>query len=153
LTRLDAHGIAVDLPTGFEGRIYRRTPGPGERAFAVAQFATFALPPEIADFGNGAVDLMTASDVFAVIFEYAPESADRALFSHPAMPRRLAVDHFTPTVLRKALPGQSGTQWFFTEAERPFTLYAVLGSHDARARLVPRLNALLATVTITSSET
>jgi len=46
------------------------------------------------------------------------------------------------------LSGQSGTQWFFTEAGRPFTLYAVLGSHARRSVLVPRVNQLLAGLSV-----
>jgi hypothetical protein len=153
LTKLDAYGITADLPPGFEGRIFRRTPAPGERTYAVAQFATFALPPTVADFGNGAVELMSATDIFAVLFEYGPESAHNSLFRVPTIPRRLAGDHFVPTVLRRALPGQSGTQWFFTESSRPFTLYAVLGSHRARATLVPSINTLLAGISIKSGAT
>ena len=45
--------------------------------------------------------------------------------------------------LRRGIPGQSGTQWFFTEAGRPFSFYAVLGSHALRPALVPRVNTLL----------
>jgi hypothetical protein len=149
LTTLAGYGIEARLPAGFEGRIFRRQPGPGERAFAVAQFATFPLPPSTADFGNDAVNLMTTSDIFAVLFEYGPESAGKQLFRAVGMPRRLATDHFVPSVLRRALPGQAGTQWFFTEAGRPFTLYAVIGSHARRGTLVPRVNSLLASVSIT----
>jgi hypothetical protein len=50
--------------------------------------------------------------------------------------------------LRRGLPGQSGTQWFFTEAGRPFTFYAVLGSHLLRNALVPKVNQLLGPLSI-----
>jgi len=60
----------------------------------------------------------------------------------------LNVDDFKPYVLRRGLTGQSGTQWFFTESGRPFTLYAVLGSHARRSILVPRINRLLAGLTV-----
>src|SRR5581483_5686055 len=84
-----------------------------------------------------------ASDIFAVIFEYGPESAGRALFARAGMPRALAPSDFRPYALRRGLPGQAGSQWFFTEAGRPFTLYVVLGSHSRRTELVPRVNDLL----------
>jgi hypothetical protein len=60
----------------------------------------------------------------------------------------LSTDSFQPYVLRRGLGGQSGTQWFFTEAGRPFTLYVVLGSHARRSSLVPRVNSLLANLAI-----
>ena len=145
---MHAHGIGVNLPSGFEGRIFRR-PGTGpEVACTVAQFATFALPEEVGDFGGGAVQLMGDTDVFAALFEYGPDSVGARLFARQGMPRTLGTGDFQPYVLRRGLPGHSGTQWFFTEAGRPFTLYVVLGSHARRAALVPRANALLSRVAV-----
>jgi hypothetical protein len=46
------------------------------------------------------------------------------------------------------MPSQSGTQWFFTESGRPFTLYVVLGNHGLRNSLVPRVNSLLGNVDV-----
>ena len=143
-----AHGIAVELPPGFEGRIFRRQGTGPEVPCTVAHFATFALPDEVGDFGGGAVTLMGDDDVFAALFEYGPESLGATLFARQGMPRSLTTSDFLPYVLRRGLPGQSGTQWFFTEAARPFTLYMVLGSHARRATLVPRANSLLSTVAV-----
>jgi hypothetical protein len=109
----------------------------------VGHFATFALPPPVGDFGAGAVTVMGPNDVFCVLFEYGPESVGKALFARQGMPRSLAAGDFSPVLLRRGLGGQSGTQWFFTEAGRPFTFYAVLGSHARRTVLVPKVNALL----------
>jgi hypothetical protein len=114
----------------------------------VAHFATFPLPADVADFGGGAVTLMGPSDIFAVLFEYGPESVGKALFARQGMQRSLTPSDFRPTLLRRGLGGQSGTQWFFSEAGRPFTFYAVLGSHARRGVLVPRLNELLAALTV-----
>ena len=61
---------------------------------------------------------------------------------------RLTVADFRTTVLRRGLGGQSGTQWFFTEAGRPFSFYAVLGSHALRPALVPHVNTLLSSLTL-----
>jgi len=140
---LQAHGIGASLPLGFEGRIFRRQGTGPEQACTVAQFATFALPEEVGDFGGGAVTLMGDTDVYASLFEYGPDSLGTRLFARQGMPRALSTDDFRPYVLRRGLPGQSGTQWFFTEAGRPFTLYVVLGSHARRPALVLRANDLL----------
>ena len=144
---LQAHGIAARLPGRFEGQIFRRQ-STGTVAMPVAQFATFPLPAQIGDFGGGAVELMDPTDIFVVLFEYGPESLGRALFARRGMPRQLGSSDFQPFTLRRGLLGQSGTQWFFTEAGRPFTLYAVLGSHVGRARLLPELNLLLLGITV-----
>jgi hypothetical protein len=145
---LRAHGIEAQLPAGFEGRILIRPTIGEEVPYPVANFATFALPADLGDFGSGAVSLMGASDVFATLFEYGPESLGQPLFARVGMPRALSTDDFRPYVLRRGLTGQSGSQWFFTEAGRPFTLYVVLGSHVRRSLLVPRVNELIGAVSV-----
>jgi len=145
---LRAHGIAAPLPDGFEGRIFIRPAIGREVPYPVANFATFALPADIGDFGGGAVNLMGNSDIFASLFEYGPESLGKPLFARQGMPRSLTSSDFRPYVLRRGLGGQSGTQWFFTEAGRPFTLYVVLGSHAQRSMLVPRVNNLIGTLMV-----
>jgi hypothetical protein len=145
---LQAHGITAELPPGFEGRIYRRATAGFESGPAVAQFATFALPDEVRDFGGGALDLMRDDDVFVALVEYGPESSGTRLFARQGMPRTLPTANFLPVVLRGGRAGQSGSQWFFTEAGRPFTLSVVLGDHSRRSVLVPRVDALLAGLTV-----
>jgi hypothetical protein len=145
---LQAHGIAAPLPAGFEGRIFVRPATAGESTYPVAHFATVALPADVGDFGSGVVNLLGPDDIFACLFQYGPESLGTALFARQGMPRSLTPSDFHTTVLRRGLGGQSGTQWFFTEAARPFTLYVVLGSHVRRAALVPRVNDLIGSVAI-----
>jgi len=151
MTTLFAHGIQAGLPSGFEGRIFKHQGSGIEVANAVAQFSTFALPDDVGDFGGGAVTLMGNDDIFAVLFEYGPDSVGTRLFAHQGLPRSLTTTDFQPYVLRRGLTGQSGTQWFFTEGGRPFTLYVVLGSHARRSILVPRLNRLLGGLVVESA--
>jgi hypothetical protein len=148
VTTVAAHGLGARLPDGFEGRIFVRPKVAGEQPYPVAHFATFPLPEEVGDFGAGAVTLMRPTDIFATLFEYGPESVGTALFARVGAVRSLTTADFRPTVLRRGLGGQSGTQWFFTEAGRPFSFYAVLGSHAARPALVPRVNNLLSSLTL-----
>jgi hypothetical protein len=145
---LQAHGIESELPPGFEGRIYRRQGTGPEAGYAVAQFATFAMPDEVGDFGGGAVDAMGIDDVLVVLFEYGPDNLGTKLFARQGMPRELPTASFLPSALRRGPADQSGSQWFFTEMGRPFTLHVVLGSHARRPVLVPRVNALLAGLTV-----
>jgi hypothetical protein len=144
---IGAHGITARLPAGFEGRIFVRPATVGV-TYPVGQFATFPIPDDIGDFGSGAVTVMGPSDVFATLFEYGPESVGTALFAQQGRPPGLAETDFSPMVLRRGIPGQSGTQWFFTESGRPFSFYAVLGSHAGRPALVPRVNSLLSSLTL-----
>jgi len=144
---IGAHGITARLPAGFEGRIFVRPASVGV-TYPVGQFATFPIPDDIGDFGSGAVSVMGPSDVFATLFEYGPESVGTALFAQQGRPAALAESDFSPMTLRRGIPGQSGTQWFFTESGRPFSFYAVLGSHSLRSALVPHVNTLLSSLTL-----
>lgn len=147
MATIRAHGIAARLPTRFEGRIFIR-PAPVGMSYPVGQFATFPLPDDIGDFGGGAVTLMGPDDIFATLFEYGPESVGTALFRAQGRPSAFSTDNFSPMRLRRGIPGQSGTQRFFTEAGRPFSFYAVLGSHVRRESLVPRVNELISSLLI-----
>jgi hypothetical protein len=147
-----AHGIAAQLPHGFEGRIFVR-PATAGVSYPVGQFATFPIPDDVGDFGSGAVSLMGPNDVFATLFEYGPESLGTALFSAQGRPSSFTSGDFSPMRLRRGLPGQSGTQRFFTEAGRPFSFYAVLGSHIRRASLVPSVNELMSSLLINPAST
>ncbi len=93
---LQAHGSPA-CPPGFEGRIFVRPRVGGERPFPVAHFATFPLPEEVGDFGGGAVTLMRPTDIFAVLFEYGPESLGTPLFARQGMARSLTTGDFRPT--------------------------------------------------------
>ena len=93
---LRAHGIEAPLPGGFEGRSSSGRPVGDEVPYPVAHFATFALPTDVGDFGGGAVNLMGVNDIFAVLFEYGPESLGRRLFARQGMPRSLTTDRLPP---------------------------------------------------------
>ncbi len=150
MATIAAHGITARLPGGFEGRIFVRPPVHGP-TYPVAHFASFAIPDDIGDFGSGAVQLMSPPDVFATLFEYGPESVGRALFARQGRPTTFTDSDFSPMRLRRGIPGQSGTQYFFTEGGRPFSLYAVLGSHAMRRTLVPRVNQVLICFTVNAT--
>jgi hypothetical protein len=144
---ISAHGIVARLPDGFEGRIFVRPAAVGV-TYPVGQFATFPIPDDIGDFGSGAVTLMGPSDIFATLFEYGPQSVGTALFARQGRPFSLTPADFRRTVLRRALAGQAGTQWFFTESGRCFSFYAVLGSQARGPQLVPLVNQLLSSLTL-----
>ncbi|MEY2455719.1 MAG: hypothetical protein QOK06_813 [Acidimicrobiaceae bacterium] len=157
MTRLEGESIAVDLPAGWEGRIAARDRGASPHGTAAADpssgtsarlhAANFALPPDIADFGGGAVELMGNRDLLVMLFEYDRASASAPLFAAKGIPR-LSPDDFDPYALQQVLPGQGGAQRFFNVARRAFCLYVVLGSHARRFRTVPLVNDVLASTRI-----
>jgi hypothetical protein len=156
---LSGHGLEIELPPGWEGRISQRdttTPGtarvarvePAATTGALLQTANFALPARTGDFGAGAVEVMRSQDLLVVLFEYDRASAAAPLFASRGVPR-LSTDDFSRDTLQRALDGQGGAQRFFNEAGRAMCLYVVLGSHTRRIRTIPVINDLLATLRIT----
>jgi hypothetical protein len=146
MASLNGHGLRLDLPTGWEGQVFRRSARPGAAARAVLHAANFPLPPQRGDFGSGAVDAMGPRHVLVVLFEQDPAAADMPLFRQPLT--RLGPQDFNPNGLQRALPGQAGAQRFFSHNGRAFTLYVVLGSHALRNSLAPLVNTVLAPLAV-----
>lgn len=154
---ISAHGLGLDVPSGWEGRIRRQALPSGAatsdraqvRAHAVLHASNFPLLEERGDFGSGAVETMHSGHAFIALVEYHSSSVGTALFgSDVGMPRELSTGDFSPRQLQRTIAGQAGTQRFFVEDGRAFCLYVVLGSMADRARVVPLVNAVLPAITI-----
>jgi hypothetical protein len=163
---IEGQDVGIELPPGWDGRLRSRPRTELPIASSVTQsFATplrshlvtahaanFALPPGDGDFGTGATAAMPRGGVFASLVEYQPGGGLEpgvGLYEPQGVPRELSVSDFDPDAMLRPLPGQAGTQRFFTAAGRPFCLFAAIGSRRDARSLVPEINALLAGVTIT----
>lgn len=161
---LQAHGLTVAPPRGWEGRIFRRpqhdevssaaagapgAPAPiGEETYPVVHVATIPLSATIADYASDAVTDLGPRDAIVIVKEFAPSEAAKALFGPAGLPRSLDPDAFDPATLQRRLPGQAGVQRFFHESGRAFCLYVVLGAYPNRHSVVPGVNAVLSTLRI-----
>ncbi|MGZ8751838.1 MAG: hypothetical protein ACXW1S_02555 [Acidimicrobiia bacterium] len=172
MPELTGHGIALPLPRGYEGRIYRRAEETAPEAAARARGTTpsaaalaapaptypvlhagnFPLPPGMGDFGSGAVEVMTTGDVLVVLFEYDAASVGTPLFAVGGIPTLRPTD-FRPDTLQRPINGQVGVQRFFNEAGRAFCLYVVLGGGADRAYLVSVVNQALGALVIDPAPT
>jgi hypothetical protein len=148
MRRLAARGLALDVPQGWDARIYRRAEIAGERTHAVLHAANFALPEERGDYGSGAVERMGSGHVLVALLEFDPEVAGTPLFANAGVPRELSPTMFAPNQLQRTIAGQAGTQVFCHENGRAFCLYVVLGAYRERTALVPRANEILRTVSV-----
>ncbi len=121
---LRGHGIEIDLPDGWEGRIFRRGHGA-----PTLHAGTFALPHHDGEFGTHATARMPAGGAFLTLTEYHPGRGlepGHGLFKSREIPLPLRHDRFHPRTLLVARRGQAGFQHFFTMEGRPFCLYAVV---------------------------
>jgi hypothetical protein len=143
--RLAGHGLAVQLTGRWEARIYRRPDTLGSQANPVLHLANFALPAVRGDYGTGAVEQMTAADIFIALVEFGADCLGTALYASQGLPT-VTRQQFNPNGLQRRLAGQAGCQHFFTQANRPFCLYIVIGALRQAGTLTPQVNAMLAQI-------
>lgn len=161
--KLSAYGISLQLPRGWNGRIYRRPD-----ASPTLHAANFALPADDGDFGSGATGHMPQGGIFVALKEYAAGPRLRpgvGLYASHSLPLPLEHRYFHPRALQVGRPGQAGFQHFFTAAgRRPFCLYAVINTTHPPLRFEPfgsppgaqdqvgNLSGVLSTLTISAGQ-
>jgi hypothetical protein len=162
VSEITAHGLTVDVPAGWEGRVYRRAeagqlqadnvaggPAPaGELTFPVVHVASVPIPNDAADYGSDVVETLGPTDAYIVLKEFEPSVEAQPLFERVGMPRVLTGEDFDPSALQRQLAGQAGRQIFFNESGRAFCLYVVLGAYNRRNDVVAAVNAVLAGIRI-----
>jgi hypothetical protein len=146
--KLTRNGIEIELPDGWDARIYRRQAEADTVTRRALQAASFALPPNLGDYAVGAVETMAVADVLVVLLEFDPDSAGQGLFKNEGMPTFIGADDFSPTAMPRAVPGKTAAQWFFSMNGRAFCLYVVLGSHRDRADLLPLARSVVGTIKV-----
>jgi hypothetical protein len=150
LQTLSRAGLQIDLPDGWDARIYQRVAEADVVTRRTMHAASFALPPNLGDYATAAVEAMQTGDVLVSLIEFDPASAGTGLFRSEGMPAALGADAFSPTAMPRAIPGRTASQFFFSTGGRAFCLYVVLGSHTERATLLPLVNAVVRTIKVDS---
>ena len=144
---LEAHGIRLELPAHWSGRVFRRAAGN-----ATLHAASFPLTLDDGEFGDASTARMPVGASFLALTEYVPGAglfAGQGLFA----PRRVALPleptRFSIKGLAHPRAGQAGSQQFFSTAGRPFCLYVVIaGGLPHRRRQLPALDGILRSVRI-----
>ncbi len=146
---LEAHGVRVELPRGWSGRVFARAGG-----IATLHAGSFPIALDDGEFGDRSTALMPAEASFVVLTEYRPGAGlepGQGLFAPRRLPRRLDPSQFARAGLAHPRPGQVGTQHFFTSAHRPFCLYVVIaGGRATRRHQLAVIDLVLGTVQISS---
>jgi hypothetical protein len=138
--RLAAHGIALELPAGWDGRIWTRAGGG-----PVVHAANVALPAVDGDFATRATEALPADGVVVVLVDYGPDDAGTPLFA-AAAPGRVDPGELSPSTLLRRRPGQRGLQRFFTASGRAMCLYVVVGSAAHAPDLAAGVSRVLGTL-------
>ena len=125
-------GVSVDVPQGWDARLYRREGRGRERV--VLHLSTAPRPSGRGDYGSGAVEQLSTDDVLVALLEFEPSASEQELF-RGNLPTLIDGGAFSPSALQRVVPGQAGAQWFFSTAGRAFCLYAVIGQLSQQRRL------------------
>jgi len=145
---VEAYGVAVATPPGWDVRIRRHPVAAPETAHAVLHAATFRLPAARGDYGDGAVQAMRPHDVFIALVEFAPSAIGTPLFATVGWPSPLSGADFSRTSLQHPVAGHAGVQRWFAAAGRPWCLYVVIGRWDDRSALASKANELVAGLSV-----
>ena len=149
MTALEAHGLRIELPRGWSGRVFKRPAGG-----ATLHAGDFQLPLDDGEFGDRSTGLMPIGSSFLALTEYRPGAGlepGRGLFASRRIPTTLDPTSFSARGLAHPRPDQAGMQRFFTAAGRPFCLYVVIsGGRGARRRQLAALGVVLRSLRISS---
>jgi hypothetical protein len=141
--KLRGHGIEVDLPSGWEGRIYRRP-----EALPILHAGNFALPHRDGDFGTRAIPEMRGQGVLVVVAEYDPALAGRGLFSPSGLTLPIRPGDTSPRAMPRPVQDRAGVQRFFTQQTRAFGLFLVVDTAHGLERPLRAANGVLASLRI-----
>lgn len=143
---LDAHGLRVNLPRGWSGRVFSAA------GAATLHAGDFPLALDDGQFGDRSTGAMPPVASFIALTEYRPGAglqAGRGLFASSRIPRPLDPTSVAADRLAHPRPGQAGTQHFLTLSGRPLCLYVVLaGGRPVRRRQLAVVDRVLASLRV-----
>jgi hypothetical protein len=145
VNRLDAHGLSIGVPAGWDARIFER-PESG----ATLHAASFALPHADGEFGSRATAAMGPDGLFLALTEYLPDASlvpGTGLFGG-GRPHTIRPEQFDRRALLHQRAGQLGLQQFFSTDGRAFCLYVVAGSARHLRRHAETVTGLLLSLLI-----
>ena len=146
--RLADRGLALEVPRGWEARIFvPSAPAPAVN-LPVVHASSVALPLARSSFATEATPLLGASGVLIALVEFESALADAGLYAARGVPARLRGEDLDPAALQLPHPRQGAVQRFFSDAGRAFCLYVVAGLGPALAERLARANDVLASLRV-----
>ena len=147
---ISGHGLSVDVPDGWDARIYKRRLPKGEpgESFPIIHASNVALPVDPGDYGGGAVKTMGPGGMFVALLEFGPSYQRTPGFAPVAAVPSVRFEDFSPQTMQVFIPGGLGLQRFFVYAGRSFCCYAVAGSAAGLESSINEINGVLASLAL-----
>jgi hypothetical protein len=160
---VEAHGIHVDVPPGWNAEIFRfgdGSPADGTEPRHMTEeevrnspplmhAATVDLPPNRGTYAVGVIDHLGPGDAFVALIDHGEDEASAPVFALPNAPWPLRPDDFDPAEGPVGAPEIAYVQRFFQQSGRALVLFA--GIHEGNGRSLPvgQINRLLAGLRVT----
>jgi hypothetical protein len=141
-TVLEDHGLRLELPDGWNGRLVGPSPG-GHRFPPYLHAANFSLPPRDTEIASAARDAMAAGQVVVVLIEYR----GGANFPPVDPPIQLSPGDFTSSTETED-PMHSMARVQFSIAGRSFDLLVDFAGQEPQDDLLREVNAAVATLEV-----
>ncbi len=151
-TIISSYGIGLDLPPGWEGRIFRYEPEADALVFPIVHAGSFSFPPDENSLGDGAIRRMHGRGAFFALVEYEPGMAGDAGFSRVGLPLPIAEPHLRPEALNAPSRGLLGFQSLFQLTGRPFAIQLAIGAGGDVEGDLSAVNAVLGSLTVDRSD-
>jgi hypothetical protein len=146
--RLADRGLAVEVPSGWEGRIFVPALPPPAINLPVLHLSSVPLPPTRSSFASEAGAAVGSSGTLAALVEFESSLAGAGLFAARGAPPPIRSSELDPAALQVPSPNQGAIQRFFSHADRAFCLYVIAGLDRGLDRRLASLNGVIATLEI-----
>jgi len=147
---IEGFGISVDLPEGWEGRIFMDPDSQEEVGFKpVMHCANFQLVADNSNFAQGIIQTMGGGDSLLALVEYDASLVKSALFTSGHWPPILAAADLKPNAFPGTRPDGLGANQNFTNVSgRAFCAYCVVGSQGDGTFDVEELNVVVGSIAV-----
>ena len=146
--RIADRGLALEVPRGWEARIFVPAAPPPAVNLPVMHAASAALPLARSSFATEATPQLGASGVLIALVEFESALAGIGLYAARGAPAGLRAEDLDPAALQVPHPRQGGVQRFFSDAGRAFCLYLVAGLGPGLDERLARANDVLASLRV-----
>ena len=146
--RIADRGLALEVPSGWEARIFVPALPPPAINLPVVHASSVALPTARSSFATEATTSLGATGVLISLVEFEAALAGVGLYAATGVPSGLGAAELDAAALQVPHPQQGGVQRFFSEAGRAFCLYVVAGLGPGLAQRLGRVNAVIGSLRV-----
>jgi len=148
VTRLASHGIAIEVPKGWEGRIFVPDLDPPAINLPILHLTDTVLTLERSSYAPELAARAGGTGTLVALLEFDHTLADVGLYAPQGLHLPLSRERFHQKALQFPSRVQEGHQRFFSQGGRAFCLYVVLGTGRGVDRRLADVNGALASLEI-----